>query len=343
MALLRSETLPARMRALAGIENLPADTEIAVTPPEVDTSAAFVSMPAGPQLPGWRLTLSLKNPGLFDSTTEHGGMVYLWTGLLVVGAMGILALLAARLVRRQMALARLKNDLTATVSHELKTPLSSMRVLVDTLLDSKTLDEPTVRDYLRLIAKENERLSRLIENFLTFSRMERGKHTLHLGPQPARQILDGAADAVRERFDTPGCCFEVLVEDDLPCVIADPDALTTALINLLDNAYKYSGDIKHIILRAGVANGKLVFSVEDNGIGIAPREAKRIFHAFYQVDQRLSRNGTGCGLGLSIVQYVVAAHHGEVAVNSRPGSGSTFTVSIPIASNVANARREAIA
>ena len=130
--------------------------------------------------------------------------------------MGILTLLAVRLLRRQAALARLKNDLAATVSHELKTPLSSMRVLVDTLLDSEKLDDSTVREYLQLIARENERLSRLIQNFLTFSRMERNKYTFHFVPLPARQIVDAAVEAVRERFAAPGCHFEVQVEGDLP-------------------------------------------------------------------------------------------------------------------------------
>src|SRR5205823_10728529 len=140
------------MRALAVSDNLPADAEITLAPPETDASAALVSLPAGPRMPGWHVTLSLSDQKLFDSTAEHRRSLYLWTGLLVAGAMGVLGLLAAQVVRRQMALAGLKNDLAATVSHELKTPLSSMRVLVDTLLSSDTLNEHTVREYLQLIA-----------------------------------------------------------------------------------------------------------------------------------------------------------------------------------------------
>src|SRR2546421_4970006 len=167
--------------------------------------------------------------------------LYLWTGILVAGGMGVVGLLAAQVVRRQMALARLKNDLAATVSHELKTPLSSMRVLVDTLLSSDTLDEHTVREYLQLIAQENERLSRLIENFLTFSRMERKKYSFQFKPLPATDIVASAAAAVRQRFELPDCRFEAEVQDELPEVIGDGEALVTALLNLLDNAHKYSG------------------------------------------------------------------------------------------------------
>ena len=164
--------------------------------------------------------------------------------------MGLLSLLATRVLSRRVALARLKNDLAATVSHELKTPLASMRVLIDTLLDSDRLNQQTTREYLQLVAMENERLSRLIQNFLTFARLEQKKHTFNFSPLPANQIVDAAANAVRDRFKAPGCRFEVQAAPDLPNVVADPDALSTALINLLDNAWKYSGDIKHIVLRA---------------------------------------------------------------------------------------------
>jgi len=194
-----------------------------------------------------------------------------------------------------------------------------------------------------LVATENERLSRLIQNFLTFARLEQRKHRFNFSPLPANQIVGAAADAVRERFNAPGCRFEVQAAHDLPNVLADLDALSTALINLLDNAWKYSGDIKHIVLHASAANGHVVLAVQDNGAGIPHCETRRIFHSFYQVDQRLSRDGTGCGLGLSIVQSIVSAHDGHVSVTSDPGRGSTFTISLPAAARSAAMAREAIA
>ena len=137
--------------------------------------------------------------------------------------------------------------------------------------------------------------------------------------------------AVQDRFEIPGCQFEVQVESELPKLIADVDASGTTLINLLDNAYKYTGDEKRIQLRAYAADGNVCFEVKDNGIGISPRESKKIFRRFYQVDQSLSRSAGGCGLGLSIVQFIVTAHKGSVHVDSQPGQGSTFTIGLPAA------------
>jgi signal transduction histidine kinase len=243
----------------------------------------------------------------------------------------VLALLGAGLIRRQAAVAQLRNDLLANVTHELKTPLSSMRLLVDTLLQSNPLHQETARQYLQLIATENVRLSRLIDNFLTFSRIERNKHAFDFNEVSPGAILESAAAAVRERFAVAGCQFTLQSSPDLPPVLADADAMVTVLLNLLDNAWKYSGDNKQIILSASEENGNVMFAVKDNGIGLSPRETKRIFKRFYQVDQRLARTGGGCGLGLSIVQFIVTAHHGTTRVDSEPGRGSTFTITLPTA------------
>src|SRR4030095_8234629 len=132
----------------------------------------------------------------------------------------------------------------------------------------------------------------------TFSGMERKKYLFHFSLLPARQIVEAAMESVRARLDVPGCRLEVQIEDNLPVVLPDPNALPTALINLLENAFKYSAEIKHIILRARAQNGSVLFSVTDSGSGIAPREQGRIFQPFYQVNRRLSRQGSGCGLGL---------------------------------------------
>jgi signal transduction histidine kinase len=337
VTLHQATNLNARMRAAAASPELPPGVQVDFVAPGQEADGALLSLPAGPHLPGWRLALSLQNQRLFDTAANERIASYVWIGVLVVTTVVVLALLALGMVRRQMALTQLRNDLVANVTHELKTPLSSMRLLVETLLNSPQLHEQTVREYLDLIARENVRLSRLIDNFLTFSRIERNKYTFDFKEVPAAAIAESAVSAVRERFNAPGCRFEVRIAPDLPKVVADADAMVTALLNLLDNAYKYSGEEKQIALTADAGNGSVAYSVKDNGIGLSPRDRKRIFKRFYQVDQNF-RGGGGCGLGLSIVQFVVSAHHGTVRVESEPGRGSTFIISIP--SNSPNAGAE---
>ena len=274
--------------------------------------------------------LAFRDKDPFQTAASPRAVAYILMGTAVLAAVTLLATLVLRVVRKQAALTQLKNDLVANVTHELKTPLSSMRLLVDTLLNSENLQEKTTREYLQLIATENSRLSRLIDNFLTFSRIERNKYTFDFKPVPAQRIVEQSAVAVRDRFNVPGCKFDVSIPASLPIVRADEDALVTVLLNLLDNAFKYSGDEKQISLAASKENGSVHFKVTDNGIGFSPRETSRIFNRFYQVDQRMTRKGGGCGLGLSIVQFIVNAHHGAIEVQSQPGAGSSFAVSIPI-------------
>ncbi len=291
----------------------------------------FLAIPGGEYLPDWRLALYLEGPDPFAGAAKREMVRYLWAGLLVILAITIMAVFVARYVGRQMRLTDLKNDLIATVSHELKTPLSSIRALVDTLLEGRYRDERQVREYLDLIAKENVRLSRLIDNFLTFSRMERNKKAFQFGSLRAEEVVRQAREAVQERFVSGGYRLDVAVQPGLPPIVGDRDALTTVLLNLLDNAYKYSKNDKRVSLRAYSGDGCVCLEVEDNGIGLSRKAAKRVFDRFYQADQTLSRKGAGVGLGLSIVKFIVGAHGGLVSVESQPGKGSRFTVRLPVA------------
>ncbi len=296
-------------------------------------SPALVTVPVGRHLPGWKLALFLDDQGLFETTANRRVTRYLWTATLVIVTMSILAMVIARSFAKQLQLTRLRNDLVATISHELKTPLTSMRVLVDTLLETEKFHEPTVREYLQLLSQENTRLSRLIDNVLTFSRLERNKLTFTFVETPPEAVVSDTVAALGDRFRSHGCDFQLITEPGLPLIRADRDALATALLNLLDNAWKYSGDQKEIILRTKAHNGSVLFTVADNGIGLAKRETRKVFQRFYQVDHDLSRSTGGCGLGLSIVDQIVTAHGGEVHVTSEPRKGSAFTLEIPAVSN----------
>lgn len=230
----------------------------------------------------------------------------------------------------QMSLARMKNNLITTVSHELKTPLASIHLLVDTLIDGKYKDENLVKEYIELIAKENERLSRLIENFLTFSRLEDKHQTFDFRLVDPEKIVRSVYDTIKPRFESGGFSFELIVSQEMPDILFDYDAMVMVLLNLLDNAYNYSDKVRSVALSAYSEDGNICFDVRDQGIGLSPEQRKRILEPFYQVDQTLSRKGKDFGLGLSIVKSIVDVHHGSIEVESEQGKGSTFTIKVPV-------------
>ncbi len=279
---------------------------------------------------GWRLALiPPPGPDPFAAAAGRRVALYFWIAGLLVTAIAMLVLTLGRRMLSDIRLARLKNDFIATVTHELKTPLASSRVLLDTLLAGSLADPRLEREYLELIATENTRLCRLIDNFLTFSRMERGRQAFDLQPLQPSEVVHAAVKVMRDRLDAAHADLQVSLHASLPAVRADRDALVTVLVNLLDNALKYTPPPRRIALRASAANGTLRLEVEDNGIGIPRRAQRRIFERFYQVDRSLSRETGGCGLGLSIVRFIVDAHHGTVGLDSESGRGSRFTVTLP--------------
>jgi signal transduction histidine kinase/tetratricopeptide (TPR) repeat protein len=290
----------------------------------------FTTAALARQFPGWKVEMYFKGGEVFEKAAKKQIAIYLWTGALVIMLIVVAGGFATQAVGRQIRLNKMKNDFIATVSHELKTPLASMRVLVDTLLEGNVKDENQTEEYLRMTSKENERLSRMIDNFLTFSRMERNKKAFTIVDCAPAAIAKDAAEAVKTKFAANNCRFTIDIADNLPDIQADHDAMVTVLVNLLDNACKYTGDDKQIALKVFVDAGCICFVVSDNGIGLARRHIRRIFDSFYQVDNSLARKVEGCGLGLSIVKFILDAQKGTISVDSKPGKGSTFTVKIPL-------------
>lgn len=289
IALFRVETVLSAMRHSLEAQPSARDVTFAVAPPGANAVHYDEWIPAGAHLPGWQITLSVRNGSASDEMARRQTASHLWVGFLVIATMAVLAVAAGEAFRRQMRLARLKTDLVAAVSHELKTPVSSIRLLVDALLDDPVFDPPKTREYLELIAKENIRLCRVIDNFLTFARMERNRHKFEFSETTPADVVRAAVDVAGDRFQTSHCRLDVEVSADLEPLCADQDALVTVLLNLLENAYKFTPEEKRISLRAFAADGRVWFAVSDNGIGIAPREQKKVFRKFYQVDRRLAR------------------------------------------------------
>jgi signal transduction histidine kinase len=335
VALYRTKTLETHLRKLLSEQFLPAGVTIDVRAPGQSEGSGddLLTTSLGPVLPGWRLAMATTGAQVLDQAASDRRVSLLSIATILVGVTLTATAFVAFGVRRQMQVARLKNDLVATVSHELKTPLASIRLLVDTLLEADASEgaassiNGNAREYLAMIAHENARLSRLIDNFLTFSRMERGKHHFESEPVDVGDVIERATAAVADRFNGEHVHLRVSVEKAL-WVRGDADALVTALINLLDNAWKYGGH-QGVDVRGRYSGGLVTIEVEDHGVGLAPRAARRVFERFYQVDQQLSRSQGGCGLGLSIVKYIIEAQGGAASVSSRIDEGSIFTLSLP--------------
>jgi signal transduction histidine kinase len=311
----------------------PAGIVFIAYPPDVMGGSEAIA--AGPWMPGWQLTFQPLDLTPFDAAARRQVILYVSVAIGGIAVMAITGAAAGRALRRQMRLARLKTDLVAAVSHELRTPLASMRVLVDGLLADDRLDPAKTREYLNMMAGENERLSRLIENFLAFSRLERDQYRFVFAEVEPATVVSTAMGAVRDRIPT-ACSLDVDVAPALPTLMADADALVTALVNLLDNAIKYTPSDKQIVVRACRDGETFVsFVVQDNGVGIPVREQRRIFRRFYRVDRRLTQDTGGVGLGLSIVELIARGHRGSVSVRSAPGAGSTFVLRLPALGQVA--------
>ncbi|MDB6173184.1 MAG: Integral rane sensor signal transduction histidine kinase [Chthoniobacteraceae bacterium] len=277
----------------------------------------------------WSVEVWLIEKTFIDESLRDHVVTYSWMVGISIVAIFSIATAAAAAVQRQLTLDQLKNTSVATVAHELRTPLASMRMLVDTLRQGRYRGPNQLQEYLDLIASENLRLSRLTDNFLTLSRLERNPQALQLQPLSPGHLAEDAVQLLHSRLHEPGVQFELLLEEPLPELAADRDAMLTVLSNLLDNALKYSADPKQISLRVASETASVIFSVTDNGIGIARADRRRIFDPFHQVDQKLTRSRQGCGLGLSLVSQIVAAHGGRTTLVSEPGKGSTFSVSLP--------------
>ncbi|MBN2589095.1 MAG: GHKL domain-containing protein [Sedimentisphaerales bacterium] len=266
----------------------------------------------------------------FEDAADKQVAVYIWAGVLVIVMILATGGFAGGTINKQMKMNKLKNDFIATITHELKTPLASIRVLADTLLEGNYNDQKQVKEYLGLICKENKRLTGLIDNFLTFSRMERNKQVFTFEKVSPADIAKSAIEAIQTKYNQKNCHFSQKIDDDILPISVDKDAIVTVLVNLLDNACKYTYDNKNIEFKVFSEGENVCFSVKDNGIGMTKRQIRKIFERFYQADTSLSRRAEGTGLGLSIVKFILDAHKATIEVKSQPEKGSTFIVRIPI-------------
>lgn len=284
----------------------------------------------------WRLVLSYPQGDPADEILGRTAWLYpigLASLVLLVVIGTVVTLVSAS---REIRLSRLQTDFVSSVSHELRTPLTSIRMFVETLQSGRLQDRDKVDECLDLLARETDRLSRMIERVLNWARMEAGRRVYELEDVPVRELVDDALRALRTQhlLDDDDEAIQVELDPALPPLRADRDAIVEALLNLLQNAVKYTPPPRRIVVSATWRGSRIGLTVSDNGPGVQKRDRKRIFEKFYQADTRLSAStfsaaGRGSGLGLSIVRAVVRGHGGKVDLETELGVGSRFTMWLP--------------
>lgn len=285
--------------------------------------------PLGAGFPGLFLRFDTQASGLVNQVGTIRWWFYSAGLLLVLGVTVFGAYLLWRDVRREVQLAETRSRFVAAVSHELKTPLTAIRMFAETLHDGGTSDQETQAEYLETIVNESERLTRLLNNVLDFSKIESGRKTYRREPQSLEEIVRFTARAMQYPLEQKRFELRLDIEEGVPPVRVDRDAIEQAILNLLANAMKYSGESRDIDLSLRSEGGEAVIEVSDQGVGIDPVEVSRIFDRFYRVSGPENDHVPGTGLGLTLVQHIAEAHGGRVTVRSEPGKGSTFSLVIP--------------
>ena len=293
-----------------------------------DGGAAEVERNLEGAFPLLTLAIKLKGTTLAAIGERFARISFLTLAALSLVLAGGIAL-TYRNVTKEMALARLKSDFVSNVSHELRTPLSLIRLYAETLEMGRLTSPEKYQEYYRIIRKESERLTALINNILDFSRIEAGRKEYDFRETDMSELVHNTLDSYRYQLEQSGFQFEEKI-DEVPPMRVDREAMARSLLNLVNNALKYSQDRKYIGVNLYRDNGSVKLEVVDQGIGIPHQEQQKIFEKFYRVGDPLVHNTKGSGLGLSLVRHIVQAHGGEVAVDSAPGQGSKFTIVLPV-------------
>jgi signal transduction histidine kinase len=224
----------------------------------------------------------------------------------------------------------MKSDFVSTVSHEFKSPLTSIRQLAEMLQAGRVPSRERRQEYYGVLVEQSSRLSALVANILDLARMEEGKKEFRFELSNVKDLLEETVSAARHRVAHSEFVIQCVVDEPLPKVLADRDAISQAISNLLDNAVKYSGEAKTVNVKAFRSEKWVTVAVEDSGVGIPGEELDRVFDRFYRGGEGLTRSVKGSGLGLTLVKEVVQAHGGEIQVKSAPDRGSVFSIHLPI-------------
>jgi len=281
-------------------------------------------------LPSLSLVLYKESTGVVTTfiRASQGIFIYIFMFIVILLALGLFFTL--QIINNELFLSKMKSDFISTVSHEFKSPLTSIRQMSEMLLNERIKTDSRKKEYYAVMLEQSERLSHLIDNILDFSKIEEGKKAFRFEKANLTELIDRVKSVFQKSIANEGFSVSLSVPKILPELLIDKEAIQQVIYNLLDNAYKYSGDSKNIEIMVESAGDSVKISVKDFGIGIQREEQHKIFDRFFRGGNELTRSVKGSGIGLTIVKKIIEAHGGTVSLDSTPGKGSTFIIHLPL-------------
>ena len=279
--------------------------------------------------PPWRMELAYIGPRGTGEMSIFSNF-YFWTIITLIIILVFGTALIARIVARDMEILKIKSDFVSSVSHEFKTPLTSMKALTERLESGKVKEPAKLKQYMSIISYDIDRLILLVSNILSFSKIEEGKKIYKMEKTDIAIWLKETVNNYKKESIESDIAIHVQPENDMPLLSIDKDAMAQALFNLLDNAAKFSREKKEAEVTAERNNNSIIIKIKDKGIGIEKDEKDKIFEKFYRGESAVRYLIKGTGLGLALVKYTVEAHNGTIVVDSKVGKGSTFTITLPL-------------
>lgn len=328
----KSETNPEISLALLDSNGAP----VTQTVPdfEADWTTPFVAAEVGQILPRWEVAAYIIDPEALNAAARTVLITLSLIIIVLVAAVAAGSLLIMRSVNYEMQIASRKTDFVSNVSHELKTPLTSIRMFSELLENSESFDAEQTQKYSSVISKESARLTRLINRLLDFSRLDRGEMKLTFENVDLGDLVRETVDNYRHQIEAEGLEVEVDILPDVSVIVdADRDALSQVLLNLLTNAEKYAASGREVNVRLERPHeGKVALLVQDRGPGISKLHQRRIFEKFYRADESISSGIEGSGIGLALCHQIVEKHEGQIRYSRRDGGGSCFAIELPVSS-----------
>ena len=279
--------------------------------------------------PDYSIGISLAGKTIEDLVQQRA-----LTNILLIGLLTIVLILGVwivyRNIKKEVELAQIKSEFVSNVSHELRTPLSLISMFSETLEMDRVKTEEKKKEYYSIISQEANRLGKIVNSILNFSKMEAGKRQFNFVDSYLNDVVENVYRSYKFHLEQKGFKFELLKDETIPIIKIDEEAISEAIVNLVDNAVKYSDNNKEITVRTKLESNYAFVEVEDKGIGIPEKDQKKIFDKFFRVSSGNVHNIKGSGLGLSIVKHIVDAHKGKIELSSEVNKGSTFRLLFPL-------------